>query len=73
MLFQSVGRNKEATLLASLRNGLAFIPTLLILSKLFGLTGIELSQSVSDILTCFISIPFAVSFLKKLPVEREDE
>ena len=72
MLFQSVGRNKEATLLASLRNGLAFIPALLILSKFFGLTGIELAQSVSDIITCSISIPFASSFLKKLPSEENE-
>lgn len=73
MLFQSVGRNKEATLLASLRNGLAFIPALLILSGLFGLTGIELSQSAADIVTCLISIPFAVSFIKKLPQEEKNE
>ena len=73
MLFQSVGRNKEATLLASLRNGLAFIPTLLILSNLFGLTGIELSQSVSDILTCSITVPFAVNFIKKLPIESDEK
>lgn len=73
MLFQSVGRNKEATLLASLRNGLAFIPALLILSGLFGLTGIELSQSAADIVTCLISIPFAVSFIKKLPKEEKNE
>lgn len=73
MLFQSVGRNKEATLLASLRNGLAFIPALLILSGLFGLTGIELSQSAADIVTCLISIPFVVSFIKKLPKEEKNE
>lgn len=71
MLFQSVGRNKEATLLSSLRNGLAFIPTLLILTKLFGLVGVEISQSIADVITCMVSIPFAVKFIKKLPDDEE--
>ena len=69
MLFQSVGRNKEATLLASLRNGLALIPTLLILSSTVGLLGIELSQSVADIVTWLITMPFAIRFIRKLPAD----
>ena len=69
MLFQSVGRNKEATLLASLRNGLALIPTLLILSSTIGLLGIELSQSVADIVTWLITMPFAIRFIGKLPAD----
>lgn len=73
MLFQSVGQNKEATFLASLRNGVAFIPTLLILSALLGVLGIELSQSVADIITCAVSIPYMMRFLKALPTERSEE
>lgn len=69
MLFQSLGRNKEATLLASLRNGLALIPTLLILSSTVGLLGIELSQSVADIVTWLITMPFAIRFIRKLPAD----
>lgn len=69
MLFQSVGRNKEATLLAFLRNGIAFIPILLISAKIFGLLGVELSQAIADVITCIVCIPFAVNFIKKLPKE----
>ena len=72
MLFQSVGRNREATLLASLRNGLAFIPTLLILSMLMGLTGIEISQSIADIMTWLVTVPLAIGFIRKLPADMED-
>lgn len=72
MLFQSVGKNKEATLLASLRSGLALMPTLLILSSLMGLLGIEYSQSVADIITWTITMPFAVWFIKKLPGDEEE-
>lgn len=66
MMFQSVGKNAVATLLSSLRSGLCFIPIILILSKCMGLTGVQISQTVADILSFFISLPFAVSFLKEL-------
>lgn len=69
MLFQSVGRNKEATILAFLRNGIAFIPVLLILAKSFGLFGVEISQAIADVITCLVCIPFAINFMKKLPEE----
>ncbi len=66
MLFQSIGMAGRATLLASLRSGLVFIPVLLVLTALFQLRGIEWAQSVADIIATSISIPFVVSFLRKL-------
>lgn len=71
MLFQSIGRNKEATLLSSLKNGVAFIPALLILSGLFGLIGVQISQAVADTITCVVSIPFVVRFIKELSMKDE--
>lgn len=67
MTFQSVGKNKSATFLSALRSGLVFIPVLIISSSLLGLTGIQISQTVTDIITFFISIPFMVSFMRNLP------
>lgn len=67
MLFQSIGANKRATLLSSLRSGMAFIPTIIILTKLLGLTGVEISQTVSDVMTFLICIPFVIDFFRKLP------
>lgn len=69
MLFQSIGKNATATFLATLRSGLAFIPTIIVLTHFFGLTGIELSQTVGDIITFIISLPFTVLFFKNLPKE----
>lgn len=66
MMFQSVGRSGIATLLSMLRNGLFFIPVLLILSSQFGLIGVQISQGVADVLSTFVSVPFSVSFLVKL-------
>ncbi len=67
MTFQSVGKNKSATFLSALRSGLVFIPILMISSRLLGLTGIQISQTVTDILTFFISVPFMISFFRNLP------
>ena len=48
------------------------MPTLLILSSFMGLLGIEYSQSVADIVTWVITMPFAVWFIKKLPGDEEE-
>lgn len=71
MMFQSIGKNRVATFLSALRSGLFFIPIILTLSNLFGLIGIEISQTVSDILTFFVTIPFVIRFLRFLPKDGE--
>ncbi|MCF0130485.1 MAG: MATE family efflux transporter [Pseudobutyrivibrio sp.] len=68
MMFQSVGRVKTATLLSMLRSGLYFIPTLLILSSILGLLGVQISQAISDILTTLTAIPYTVKFLHELKI-----
>lgn len=73
MLFQSIGKNASATFLATLRSGLAFIPTIIILTKLYGLLGVEISQTVGDIITFIISVPFTVYFFKHLPKDDAPE
>lgn len=70
MLFQSIGKNVSATFLSTLRSGLAFIPTIIILTHFYGLLGVEISQTIGDIVTFVISIPFIIYFFKHLP--RED-
>ena len=67
MLFQSIGENKKATFLSLLRSGILFIPILFILTKLFGLFGVQSSQAIADVLAFFISAPLVLTFLKNLP------
>ena len=69
MTYQSVGKNKGATFLSALRSGLVFIPAMYILSRVMGLTGIQISQTVTDVITFFVSVPFMVSFFRELPKE----
>lgn len=66
MMFQSIGENKTATFLSMLRSGLYFVPVILLFSQMFGLFGIEIAQTVADILAFFTALPFTVRFLRQL-------
>lgn len=70
MLFQSIGYKFNATFLSSLRNGLYFIPILIIFSIVWGLHGIQIAQAVADVLTSVTCIPFTLRFFAKLPKDR---
>ena len=73
-LFQSLGFVAPATFLASCRQGIFFIPLILILPRCIGLTGVLLTQCIADILTFVISIPFHVRLLKRnIPATDESE
>lgn len=69
MLYQSCGHRVGATLLSGTRNGLLFIPLLLILSATRGLAGIQEAQPLSYVLSVPIAIPFIVRFFRRLPKE----
>lgn len=66
MMLQSTGKGVKASITASARSGIFFIPLILVLPRLFGLTGVEMTQAVADVLSVSISIPLAVSELKKM-------
>ena len=65
-LFQGLGYVAPATLLASCRQGIFFVPLILILPHIMGLTGIQLTQAVSDLLTFVVSIPFHIWMVRNL-------
>lgn len=67
MLMQSTRHIKQATFLSMNRQGVYFIPAILILPHLFGLFGVEISQAVADLFSTFTAIPYMIWFFKKLP------
>jgi Na+-driven multidrug efflux pump len=69
MLFQSVGKGGIGTFLASIRSGVVFIPILIVLSHIFGIFGIQISQTIADFIASAITLPFIINFFKK--TERE--
>ena len=66
MLFQSIGKAKQASLTALSRQGLFFIPLILTLPYVFGMRGMQLSQPISDVDTFVVSVLLVRSFWKRL-------
>ncbi len=64
MMLQSIGKGVKASITASARNGICFIPLILLLPRLFGITGVEITQSCADILSTLIAVPLAYSELR---------
>lgn len=65
-LYQSLGFVFPATFLASCRQGVFFIPLVLLLPRVLGINGVLMTQAVSDIFTFVVSVPFHVKMVKKL-------
>ena len=70
MALQSTGQAGRATLLAMCRQGFLFIPIVLILPHFMGLFGVEIAQSLADILTFLVSLYFFITYLKELKAKR---
>ncbi len=66
MMQQSIGRTIPATFNSVARQGLFFIPMVLILPPLFGEIGIQVAQSAADVLTLICAIPIQLTVLKSL-------
>ena len=66
MLFQNIRMTFPATLLSCCRNGLFFLPAILLLPLWFGLQGVQAAQAVADIFTFFLSLPYALWISRKL-------
>ena len=66
MMLQSIGKGVKASITSSASNGICFIPLILLLPNIFGLFGVEITQTAADVFTLAISFPIALSELKKL-------
>ena len=74
MTFQAVGKAGRAAFLSATRQGVFFLPFILTLPHLFGITGVEITQPMADLCNFFCCLPFAIFFLKSLKVTYgEDE
>lgn len=66
MLFQSIGKAKQATWLSVLRQGLCFLPVILTFPRFFGILGVQISQPTADCLTFVIALFITFPFLRSL-------
>ena len=66
MTFQAVGQSVKATVLASLRQGIFFLPFIWVLPRLFGIYGMEAAQPAADAATFLVCVPVIWKFIKDL-------
>lgn len=66
MTLQTSGRSLAANLVAALRNGIFFIPLILGLPHLMGLKGVEVCQSIADVLSVSICIPVMFKYFQSI-------
>ena len=66
MMEQSIGRTVSATFLSAARQGVFFIPAILLLNYFLGLTGVQAAQAVADLLTLVCAIPIHIYVLKTM-------
>lgn len=66
MAFQSIGRAWQGTFLASARQGIFFLPLILILPGIIGLKGVQLTQPLADVCTFICCIPFMIAFFRDI-------
>jgi putative MATE family efflux protein len=72
MLMQTMGKAREASLLALSRQGLFLLPLLFILTPALGLFGIQVSQPASEIAAFFFAIPLTIREFKKMEEEEKN-
>lgn len=73
MMTQTMGKTFYASLLASARQGLFFIPILLVLPRIFGLLGIQTAQAMADVFTMVLSLVVYRLVMKDLKKEEAAE
>ncbi len=66
MLFQNIRMTFPATLLSVCRNGLFFMPAVILLPMWLGLQGVQMAQAVADVFTFMLALPYAVWIARKL-------
>ena len=66
MLLQNIGKVTQASVLSVARQGLFFLPLILLLPMTFGLLGVQICQPIADVLTFVIAIPLALPALRFL-------
>ena len=75
MLFQTTGKAVRATVLAVARQGVTFIPCVLLLPRLIdpAIWGVYLAQPIADLITFLTALPMAIHILKRFRLAVEDE
>lgn len=69
-LFLVMGKAKEGCFLGACRQGICFVPVILILPRLLGLSGVLYAQPIADVISAFITMFMAIHLHKELAVAK---
>mgnify|MGYP000541520954 FL=1 len=69
-LFLVMGKATEGCILGACRQGICFVPVILILPGLLGLNGILYAQPIADVLSAVVTVFMAVHLHKELATEK---
>lgn len=72
MMLQSIGKAVKASVVAAARQGIFFIPLIWILPFFFGLLGVQMCQTWSDVCTMLISVPMGIGVLREMKLMEEN-
>ena len=70
LLFLVMGKATEGCILGACRQGICFVPVILILPGLLGLNGILYAQPIADVLSAVVTVFMAVHLHKELATEK---
>lgn len=65
-LFLALGKGREGFILGACRQGICFIPVILLLPMVWGLNGILYAQPIADVLSAIITVFMAIPLHRKL-------
>ena len=71
MMTQTIGKTFKASLLAAARQGIFFIPSVLLLPPLLGIPGIQLAQPTADVCAFVLAIIVNKSIMKEMKEEEK--
>lgn len=71
-LFLALGKGCKGFLLGACRQGICFVPVILILPTLLGINGILYVQPIADILSVFVTVFMAINLHKELNLEKNN-
>lgn len=66
MMLQSIGKAVKASIVAAARQGLFFLPLIWVLPVFFNLLGVQMCQTISDVLSFALAIPLGISVLNEM-------
>lgn len=69
-LFLSLGKGTAGFILGACRQGICFVPVILLLPMLWGLNGIFYAQPIADVISAVITVFMALHLHKELSVEK---